>query len=328
MLPQNDDAYASSPKKADHPQGLLGKKGVFVKRSLKRRAEGIDFFRLAAALANPKNTPEQSGSGTDEQDDDLHQSELLDASFQDASPMFCATTQPWRNVAINHALVTSACAKWSELFGDEIVLSASSLIHQDSCGLLFSEITRPVQKRGVWFSKEEFAVLLSSIADSLLVLALKHAQEITSAKEFHEQVSTTIKDDATPWILVARDQDHQEAHFLITRARQFSSLRLHMKSLQVTSGADPQVRYVHLGMRSGENRDSVNCFYWLRFDENQQVQAGDFIMVDETTYLPKKLFRPHDFFTSIITGQHETGFSFSKHFATVELLKMYLDSVG
>lgn len=318
----------SVPNAADQPKDA-GKTSS-VKKPRRKRADAADFYRLAAALANPEAGEEQMKGGHADANDDLAASEFLDTSFQEKSPLFFSAQEHWQQFEVDSDVIAKATGKWQALTGQEIFFKAVSLVQQRNCHLLFSSPKKSVTQRGIEFSVEELRVLLSSIADPLMSKVLGMHKEISSAAEFHETVLPLMREDRAFPVLLAFDDDQTINQIVINRARHFSSLRLHMKSLQVHSGADPLIRYFHAALRFCEDpQEKFDIFYWLKFDEHQNPKAGEFIDSFGSKLVPRYLFCPYDAISRLVEQKEDDlGFSFGEDPSMALLLKMYLESAG
>lgn len=139
--------------------------------------------------------------------------------------------------------------------------------------------------------EEELAELSSHRLNEALKIKRK-APEIAleSALSFHKKIHELASEES-PWPLMIYEND---AWFVADHVRQFCSLRLKKKSMQIKAGADPRVRYFHVAIRNSKlAKKCVDLLYWIQFNEDQTAVDGKFIFEPKTVLISPAQFMAH-----------------------------------
>jgi hypothetical protein len=323
-----------------HIYSTIGHKNKEKRRLATRNKR--DFYKLAAALANPHIANDISSQEQDKiskkKTDEFFYSRLLDSGFQEKSHIFLAPYKNWCSLVQKKSLLVLTLKKWHSVASDNRLNITKFLPDQKNsinyCSLLFEQPKKNIIKNGIKFTIDEIKVLLSFIAKEVYTWMVSGIGEMLSynAIDFHQKFISMINTSETGPFLSCGQMHGSTKLLLINKARLFWSYRLNMKSLQKISGADPAIRYFHaiiLPCAPQQHREKIDILYWLIFDEEQKTLKGDFILPIPNTFIPSRFFYPRTFIEQLVQDKaSDKKLLFADSSSITEILKIYLESIS
>jgi|GEM_PF-6164689 len=291
-----------------------------------------DFYRLAALLANPDldDLVESLSVSLPVNHADLSVSRWLESSYQEKSPIFLAQGQRFLPRTFHKHEMAELAKKWRPMGAGDLRLSNFSRDLGDPF-YLFDQPQRMITKNGVTFSLDEQAVLLSMITKRAMHDAMALHKKTTSSAtfdviEFHLRISELLHKNQRHPFLILGTAKALDVKILVDRARLFWSHRMALKSRQAKGGAEPQIRYFHAELHSGERpHENKSVLYWLSFDEDNRPICGKFLEDVDNSFLPHDVLCPHLMLKKLCDLNESSGLRLG---FLHQAVKMYLESVS
>lgn len=296
-----------------------------------------NFYEMAAAIAHQgvdyKKTRRQN-----EADGLLLSSNLLEKDYQDCLFSFFACGQQMKQGQINSLAVVEALNKFSknkkqsERFFIEPTTFARDLLllKQIASSLLdWPDIT--ISHDNELYEPKMMIGLLLWVARDALRSLRPAPHIIMDASLFHEQLTKMAHQKGKRFFIFQYAHKGKTKEFRVNKAGLFSANRLKKKSLQNNIGAKAGMRYYHAALRSNTN-STLDILYWLDFDEEHNVQDGDFIAINNSavpSHIRATLWSPfNDISEEALKYERIQGQMTEEDLLVREVLHMYVSSLG
>jgi len=263
------------------------------------------FYHFAAALAHRDS-------------DALMGSALLESDYQDCLLSFSARGQRLDfNKAKNQ--VINALNKFL-ISHDQTNININNLNIKSHKSLL-EQPENLCSWAGLSYAPDEIAALVLW-ACTPWYESFKQRQynnKILKAVCFHHELTTMAQRKGQRPFWFSGSIDNTKVEKLISRLNLYSANRLNKKSWQIDNGAMPGIRYYHAALFAESSSTPLDVLYWLKFDENHQIIAGEFIH----RALPTCLLCPLD---DLRHWAHEQTGPMAE--LNKEIINLYINSLG